>query len=133
MLSAFDVQNLRNIQLYTETGARTRNFINHTLGPEERRKRTLFARAILEGSTVNRSTRTTTFGAASASDRKRFGGWMNDPFVTGWKNGYFPSLLAISIDSSGGLSMVYDSYPDPNPDEPSETNPDDEEFDDVLP
>lgn len=131
MLSALDVQNLRNIELYTNVGAVQRNFINRTLSPRERKKRTLFARALLEGYSTNRSTKSTSFSAGSNFEESRFAGWMNDPFTLGYRNGYFPSLLKLSVDSSGGILMVYDSYPDPNPDEPAEANPDDEDYDDV--
>jgi hypothetical protein len=131
MLEAFDTGSIRNVKLWTEPGVQTRSFIHNRLAPKERRKRELFARSVLAGSTTNRSTKTATFSSGSVTERKRFAGWMNDPFTLGYRNGYFPAILSISIDSSGGILMVYDSYPDPNPDEPSTASPDDAEFEDV--
>jgi hypothetical protein len=108
MLDAFGTNSLRNVQLWTEKGASTRNFINSQLGDAERYRRYLFASAVLAEGTPNRPSKTTVIGGIGEAGTGRLGELLHNRWFNG-QNPYGAAISRISPNSDGSLTITYDS------------------------
>lgn len=100
--TAFDVKNLRNVQLWTRQGSTQRNFINPTLSTLEIEKRVAFAQALLESRTPTFPTKIKTWDGFPEANAKRLGQYLNDSYTrSAVTNIYFVA---------GDIQFVYDAY-----------------------
>lgn len=99
---AFDVTHLRNVQLWTRSGATQRNFVNPRLSTLEIEKRVAFAQALMETRTPTFPTKEKTWDGYPDDNARRMGQYLNERYTrSAVTNIYF---------NAGDISFVYDAY-----------------------
>lgn len=106
MLDTFSAGSLRNVQLWTEDRAATRNFINSRIDPEERRLRDAFAYAVLDLNNYNGPTKTKEIDLQDPQAGMTLREYMLNPWIGGHGEEE-DNLVRITISSDAILTIVY--------------------------
>ena len=130
MLGVFSASNLRNVQLWTEDRATTRNFINRQIDPGERKMREDWARAVLAVGPPSRPQKSINVSVGTLQGDNRLLRLMSDPWING-KNDYGAIITWIRFNGDGSITLFHDSDSS-NTGGGAILEPDDPEFDDIF-
>lgn len=111
MLGVFSASNLRNVQLWTQERATTRNFINNQIDAEERQMRSDWARAVLASGPASSPQKSYDIEAGTLAGNARLQRLMADPWING-KNDYGAIITFIRFNGDGSLTLYHDADSD---------------------
>jgi len=102
---AFNIKNLRNVQLWTRAGAVQRNFVNASTSPLELSMRIEFAQGLLEQRQPNVPTKIKEFDGFTEAAGKKLREYLQNDYVR-------QNTRRILINPDGTLAIEYDTYGD---------------------
>ncbi len=130
MLGVFSASTLRNVQLWTEVRATTRDFINSQIDSSEREMRSIWARAVLASGPPNRPQKSIDVNVGDFTGNTRLQRLMADPWING-KNDYGAIISYIRFNGDGSITLFHDSDSN-NTGGGTELDITDPEFDDIF-
>ena len=101
--TAFAVQNLRNVQLWTRSGTVQRNIINPAISTDDLRQRTSFVRALIEDRTPGFPTKIAEFEDLPDKNGRKLREYLSNEYTRN-------ALARILINPEGSIGFEYDAY-----------------------